>query len=69
MTVDRNALAADLESLGLRAISGAIRNGSLSTERAMQSVERRRDKRREIGDDKGAEKCQAVLNRWWGKGS
>jgi hypothetical protein len=27
MTIDRDALATDLESLGLKAIAGSIRNG------------------------------------------
>ncbi len=68
MIVDRNALASDLESLGLKAIAGAARKGTLDIERAMRSAERTRDKRQEAGDAKGAEAAQQVLNRWWGKG-
>jgi hypothetical protein len=69
MTLDRQALATDLESLGLKAIAGAVRNDSISVERVMRSVERTRDRKRKVGDSKGAEAAQSVLNRWWGKGS
>jgi hypothetical protein len=69
MTIDRDALATDLESLGLKAIAGAARRGTLDIERAMRSVERTRDKRRHAGDAKGAEAAQQVLNRWWGSAS
>jgi hypothetical protein len=69
VNIDRDALAADLEALGLKALAGSVRNGQLTLERVMRSVERTRDKRREAGDTKGAEAAQQVLNRWWGQGS
>ena len=69
MTVDRDELALDLERLGLKAMAGAVRNNTLTLERVMRNVERTRDKRTEAGDSKGAEACQAVLNRWWGEAS
>jgi hypothetical protein len=67
MSIDRNALASDLESLGLKALAGSVRNGQLTLDRVMRSVERTRDKRREAGNAEGAEAAQQVLNHWWGK--
>lgn len=69
MTLDPQALASDLESLGLKAIAGSVRNGQLSLDRVMRSVERTRDRRRDAGDRKGTEDAQQVLNRWQGAGS
>lgn len=68
-TVDRNALAHDLEALGLKAIAGAIRKGTVSVDRAMRQVERLRDQRREAGMHGCADGAQAVLNRYWGEAS
>lgn len=66
MTIDRNALASDLEGLGLKAIAGSVRNGQLTLDRVMRSVERTQERKREVGDSHGAEAVQAVLDRWRG---
>ncbi len=67
--LDPNELALDLERIGLKALVPSVLPTSrhpLSLDRVMRSVARKRDKCREAGDTKGAQECQAVLNRWWG---
>lgn len=66
MTDDRQALASDLEQLGLKAISGAVRRGTLQPDRVKKSVERLADRLRSQKRDVTA--VEAVLERWWGEG-
>jgi hypothetical protein len=40
MTIDRKALASDLESLGIKALAWATRKGTVSLDRALDSVKR-----------------------------
>lgn len=63
MTVDRNALADDMEALGLKALSAQVRNGRLPVDRALKAVERTRDRARNT-NGKLLSDCQAVLNRY-----
>lgn len=69
MTIDRNALASDLESLGLKAVASGYRRDTLSTTRVLRGVERLRDVRQRAGRTAGATAAQEVLDRYRGEES
>jgi hypothetical protein len=68
VTTDRNALADDLEQLGLNAIAGAVRKGTVDDKRIKRSLQRTRRKRLEAGDRDGAKAVNDVLAKYWGRG-
>jgi hypothetical protein len=67
MTIDRNSLASDLESLGLKAIAGSVRRNTISVERALAAVKRTREIRRFVGDTERAALAEEILGRYRGE--
>lgn len=62
--IDRNALATDLEDLGLKAISSSVRRDTASVERALKQVERLRDRSARLGDAAKVDASNLILNRY-----
>lgn len=66
MTVDLNALASDLKSLGLKAIASGVRNGGISVERALASVKRAYETNRFVGNTRRVQLAGEILDRYRG---
>jgi hypothetical protein len=64
VTIDRNALATDLEQLDLKAIAGAVRKNTISVERVLASVKRAYETRRFVGDTERADLAKEILDRY-----
>lgn len=67
MTIDRNALASDMESLGLNALAGSVRKGTVDDARIQRSLQRTRRRRHAAGDTAGVKAVNDVLAKYWGK--
>jgi len=68
MTVDRNALARDLEALGANATAASLRNGSIGESRVRRNLASLRDAYQKEGRSALADSMQEVIDRHWGRG-
>jgi hypothetical protein len=64
MTIDRTALASDLEQLGLKAIAGQVSSCRIPTDRALRAVERLADRAAMHDDRAKVDRAHLVLNRY-----
>lgn len=69
MPIDRDALASDLEKLGLKAIAGQTASGKLPVNRALKSVERFAERAAARSNAAQVDAAHVVLNRYRPEGT